>query len=364
MKVIQIMPWIDEAELEALAQVIRSTFITEHQATRTFEENFQKLTGAKHAIAVFNATVGLYTALKALDVGSGDEVIVPDLTFVATANACIMAGGIPVFCDVDRRSFNMDPEAMERKITPRTKVLMPVHLYGQCADMDRIMKIAQKHNLKVVEDAAEVVGAKWNGQAAGTFGDIGVYSFYANKIMTTAEGGLILTDNDELAQKCKILKNHGRVESGTFIHPYVGFNFKFTDLQAAVGNAQFKKLPQMMKDKEQVLAWYKKHLSGVEGVEFPWKAPQAENVIWFVNIVTPALPSKQLSEHLAEHDIETRSFFPPLHQQPCYDATLIAGEFPNADWLYEHGLSLPSSHNLTEEEVKYVCRHIRDFFEP
>jgi perosamine synthetase len=362
MKVIQIMPWIDEAELEEITKVIKSTFITEKNATREFEANFQELTGAKHVIAMFNATVALFSALKAVGVGPGDEVIVPDLTFVATANSVIMAGAKPVFCDVDKQSFNIDPDEIEKKITDKTKCIMPVHLYGQCADMDRIMEIAKKHNLAVVEDAAETVGAKFNGQAAGTFGDIGVYSFYANKIMTTAEGGLILTNNDELADNCKILKNHGRIKAGTFIHPHVGFNFKFTDLQAAVGLAQFKKLPTMMTNKQQVLKWYKQYLEGVDGVEFPWQDPRAENVIWFINLLTPNVPSSKLAEHLKANEIETRSFFPPLHTQPCYDDELSAGDFPNSDWLYEHGLSLPSSYNLTEEEVKYVCDKIREFF--
>lgn len=364
MKVLQIEPWIDEAEAEELLKVIRSTFITEHAATAEFEENFKTLTGAQHAIAVFNATVGLYTALKALGIGAGDEVLVPDLTFVATANAVIMAGATPVFCDVERNSFNIDPAVIEEKITPRTKAIMPVHLYGQSADMDRILEIARRHGLKVIEDAAESVGATFNGKYVGTLGDIGVFSFYANKIMTTAEGGLLLTESKELADQCMILKNHGRTEKGTFVHPHVGFNFKFTDLQAAVGNAQFKKLPKMMERKREILKWYREALADVPEVEFPWQDPRCSNVIWFINILTPTVPSLELQSHLEKGEVQTRPFFPPLHTQPCYGPELTQGNFPNATWLHAHGLSLPSGVGLTREQVNHVAEGIREFFKP
>ncbi|EKD93437.1 MAG: DegT/DnrJ/EryC1/StrS aminotransferase [uncultured bacterium] len=356
----QIKPSIDQKEVDEIIKVVRSTYITEHQATRNFEASFRKMTGAKHVIAVFNATVGLYTALKALGVGPGDEVIVPDLTFVATANSVIMAGAKPVFCDVDLKTFNIDPKEILKKITKKTKVIMPVHLYGQPADMDQISKIAKKYKLFVVEDSAESVGATFNGKYAGTLGDIGVFSFYANKIMTTSEGGLILTNNDDYAERCVILKNHGRVKPGTFIHPHVGFNFKFTDLQAAIGLAQFKKFPRMMKEKEKVMRWYKAGLKEVKEVEFPWIDSRCNPVIWFINILVPN--AKELIAHLGDHGVETRSFFPPLHVQPCYSKALTKGKFPNADRLYHAGVSLPSSSSMTKEEVDYVCQGIKTFF--
>ncbi|KKT75218.1 MAG: DegT/DnrJ/EryC1/StrS aminotransferase [Candidatus Peregrinibacteria bacterium GW2011_GWA2_44_7] len=235
----------------------------------------------------------------------------------------------PVFCDVDLKTFNIDPKEILKKITKKTKVIMPVHLYGQPADMDQISKIAKKYKLFVVEDSAESVGATFNGKYAGTLGDIGVFSFYANKIMTTSEGGLILTNNDDYAERCVILKNHGRVKPGTFIHPHVGFNFKFTDLQAAIGLAQFKKFPRMMKEKEKVMRWYKAGLKEVKEVEFPWIDSRCNPVIWFINILVKALTK---------------------------------GKFPNADRLYHAGVSLPSSSSMTKEEVDYVCQGIKTFF--
>ncbi|MBI2453295.1 DegT/DnrJ/EryC1/StrS family aminotransferase [Candidatus Peregrinibacteria bacterium] len=282
MKIPQVLPFINESEVREITRVVRSTFITQGKATRSFEEKFQKLTKTKFAIAVFNATVGLYSALKALDIGPGDEIIVPDLTFIATANAVIMAGARPIFCDIDRKTFNLHPGFIEKFINKNTKAIMPVHLYGQPADMDEIMKIAKKHKLFVIEDAAESVGARFRGKYVGTFGDIGVFSFYANKIMTTAEGGLILTNNPLLAKKCLALRNHGRIATGTFIHPYIGFNFKFTDLQAAIGLAQFKKLPKMNAKKQKILDWYRYFLKDVKDISFPYVDPRCSCVIWLI----------------------------------------------------------------------------------
>ncbi len=240
--IIQIQPWIDDSEMHELMKVVQSTFVTEASLTKEFEQMTRDLTKAKHAIAVANGTLGLFCALKALGIGIGDEVIVPDLTFIASANAIIMAGAKPVFCDVEINTLCIDIEKAKSKVTANTKAIMPVHLYGQSADMVKVLNFAKENNLKVIEDAAQGVGVLFEGKHVGTFGDIGILSYYGNKTITTGEGGIILTNDDELAKICYRLKNHGRDTKGTFIHEHIGFNFSFTEMQAALGVSQMKKL--------------------------------------------------------------------------------------------------------------------------
>lgn len=354
----QIQPWIDQRELRELIKVIDSTWITEGRKTEEFENRFKKITGARYAMAVFNATVGLYCALKAFDIGPGDEVIVPDLTFIASANSVIMAGAKPVFCDIERETLGLDPNQLEKKITFRTKAVMPVHLYGLSAKIDKIINLARKRGLKVIEDAAQAVGVKYKGRQVGTFGDIGIFSFYGNKTITTGEGGLILTDNKELFKKCWRLKNHGRDEKGIFIHDYIGFNFCFTDLQAAVGLAQLKKLKKIIERKRRIREFYQRELKDIKQIEFPSINRDTSPVFWFTNIFTDEV--SDLVRYLKEKGVQTRRFFYPLHKQPCYNSN---GYFPNSEWAYEKGLSLPSSVILKDKELAYICATIKDYYQ-
>ena len=250
--IVQIEPWIDDAELRELKRVIDSTFLVEHDLTREFEAMTARLAGSKHAIAVCNGSMALFVCLKALGIGPGDEVIVPNLTFVATANAVILAGATPVLCEVREDTFCLDAERAEKLITPATRALLPVHLYGQSADMAQVMALARCHNLKVIEDAAEGIGVTFEGRHVGSFGDMGILSYYGNKTITCGEGGMVLTDDDELAKAAYRLKNYGRDQKGTFVHESIGFNFSFTDLQAAIGIAQMKKLPAIVRRKREI----------------------------------------------------------------------------------------------------------------
>ncbi|MRG46923.1 aminotransferase class I/II-fold pyridoxal phosphate-dependent enzyme [Chitinophaga sp. SYP-B3965] len=361
----QIQPWIDDAELQELTRVIASTFITEAALTKEFEQMTQQLTGAKYVIAVANGTVGLYCALKALNIGAGDEVIVPDLTFIATANAVIMAGATPVFCDVESKTFCIDIASAKSKITAKTKAIMPVHLYGQSADMPAVMKLAGEHGLKVIEDAAQGVGVLLDGKHAGTFGDIGILSYYGNKTITTAEGGIILTNDEELAKKCYRLKNHGRDTKGTFIHEHIGFNFSFTELQAAIGVAQMKKLDKIIARKKEIHDKYEQELAGIPGFESLYVNPAVRPVFWFTSYWVEKL--EELAEFLKNNGVQTRRFFYPLHLQPCYqDPSLgIAADpedFKATTNAYNHGLSLPSSYLLTTEEQDTVIKKIKEFY--
>jgi perosamine synthetase len=357
--ILQVEPWIGEEELQQVIEVIKSTWLTEHEKTVQFERVFAEFVGAKHAVAVNNATGGLFVCLKALDIGPGHEVIVPALTFVATINSVIMAGAEPVLVDIDPTTFNMDPCVLEAAITPKTKAIMPVHLYGQAADMEAILAIARRHGLYVIEDAAQGVGVKFRGRHVGTWGDLACFSFFGNKTMTTGQGGMITTNQDVLAEKCLLIKNHGRTGRATFIHDHIGYNFCFSELQAAIGLAQMSKLDRILAGKQRNLQIYREQLQAIEQILFPEIDPRCEAVAWFSNILVD--DPQALADHLWQQDIQTRRFFYPIHRQPCYLGR-FRNEFPHAEKAYARGLSLPSSANLTEDLLLFICKHIKAFY--
>ncbi|MFC1945693.1 DegT/DnrJ/EryC1/StrS family aminotransferase [Chloroflexota bacterium] len=352
----QFEPWLGDEEMQEVAETIQNNWITGGPKVKQFEGEIARLCGTHYAIATCNGTLALYVGLTALGIGAGDEVIVPDFTFIASANAVVMAGAKPVFVDVDERTFNISPAAAERAVTPRTKAIMPVHIYGQAAEMPAIMEIARRYELKVIEDAAQGIRVSYQGRPVGSFGDVGCLSFYADKTMTTGEGGMVLTDDAELAERCLILKHQGRTGRGIYYHEHIGYNFRLTDLQAAVGLGQLRKLDEIVARKRQHEARYRELLGGVPGVEFPYIDPEGEHVPFRINILV-AEP-EALSRYLEGFEIGTRRFFHPLHLQPCYN---VAGDFPGAIGAYERGLSLPSSATLTEEEIALVCAKIGDF---
>lgn len=355
----QIEPWIGEEELRQLAEVVESTWLIEGEKTRLFEKKFAELAGCRHAVVVNNATSGLYCCLKALGVGAGHEVIIPDLTFIATANSVIWAGATPVLADIDENTFNIDPASIEEKLSSRTRALMPVHLYGQSADMEAIRVIARRNDLIVVEDAAQGVGVKFQGRHVGGLGAVGCFSFYGNKTITTGQGGMITTDDEQIQRKCIILKNHGRTEKGTFIHHHIGYNFCLTDLQAALGLAQLTRLDHILERKRKNLELYRAALADLEAVRFPAGDPRCDGVPWFANILVD--DPEALGAHLREAGVGTRRFFHPLHRQPCYRGRW-SEEFPTTDRVYGQGLSLPSSATLTEDQIVFVCQEIKNFF--
>ena len=361
--IIQIQPWINELELEELTKVIHSTFITENSMNKEFELMTLNLTGAKHAISVANGTLGLYCALLALEIGPGDEVLVPDMTFIASANAVIMAGAKPVLCDIDQDTLGINISKLALKVTDKTKAIMPVHLYGNTSEMDSILKFAKVHKLRIIEDAAQGVGVHYKGRHVGTFGDIGVLSYYGNKTITTGEGGIILTNDEDLAKICYRLKNHGRDQKGSFKHDYIGFNFSFTDLQAAVGVSQMKKLPEILRRKEEIFNKYYSQLSDIDELSFYKINNQEKPVYWFTSLSFKK--RDDLAEFLLKEGVQTRRFFYPLHLQPCYQNSnkiIKEGSFKVSKEIYDTGISLPSSYVLKDEEQDYVIQKIKKFF--
>ena len=360
--IIQIQPWINYKENIELFKVIRSTFITEGNKTLEFEELTKKLTGSKHAIAYANGTVALYAALKALNIGIGDEVIVPNLTFIATANAVIMAGAKPIFCDIDRDDLGISPERIEKLISKKTKAIIPVHLYGYSCKIEKIMEIAKNHKLKVIEDAAQGVGVYYKNKHVGTYGDIGVLSYYGNKTITTAEGGMILTNVDNYKNSCYRLKNHGRDTKGVFRHEHIGFNFAFTDLQAAIGISQMRKLKKIIGKKRRIFEKYKNSFDEINEIKIFEIKNQNNPVYWFSSIFSKQ--KKDLQNYLKDKKVQTRDFFYPLNLQPCYKGMdlNINDDFSNSIDIYNNSLSLPSSYILKNKEQNFTISCIKDFF--
>jgi perosamine synthetase len=362
--IVQIEPWVDEGELRELKRVIDSTFLVEHELTREFENMTAQFTGAKHAVAVCNGTMALFTCLKAMGIGTGDEVIVPNFTFIASANAVILAGATPVLCEVREDTFCIDIERAESLVTQRTKAIMPVHLYGQSANVPQVMDFARRHNVRVLEDAAEGIGVRYDGKHVGTSGDMGILSYYGNKTITCGEGGIVLTNDDALAKAAYRMKNYGRDRKGTYIHETIGYNFSFTDLQAAIGIAQMKKFSAVVQKKREIHDRYVKALHDLAGCRPVYIDPRCEPVFWFTSFLCDDLEG--LSSFLREQSIQTRRFFLPLHQQPCYaDGKYIRvadGDFGISESIYEKGISLPSSYSLTEDQQSHVIEQIRHFY--
>jgi len=362
--IVQIEPWVDECELRELRRVIDSTFLVEHDLTHEFESMTASLARCKHAIAVCNGSMALFVCLKTLGIGPGDEVIVPNLTFVATANAVIMAGATPVLCEICEDTFCLDVGRAEKLVTANTRAILPVHLYGQSADMGQVMDLARRHSLEVIEDAAEGVGVTFEGRHVGTFGDMGILSYYGNKTITCGEGGMVLTDDDDLAKAAYRLKNYGRDQKGTFIHESIGFNFSFTDLQAAIGIAQMKKMPAIVCRKREIHDRYVEELRGIVGLQAVFIDARCQPVFWFTSFLCENPDA--LAAFLRRDNIQTRRFFCPLHLQPCYaDRKHLRTpdeDFHVSERIYRQGISLPSSYSLSPDDQAFVIGKIQRFY--
>lgn len=349
----QMEPVFDETEAEAVAACIRSGWVTEAELTAAFEQTLATTIDAKYAVAVPSCTVAMALSLMALGVEHGDEVIVPAISFVATANAVSLAGATAVFVDIDPQSYGLDPDQTRQAITSKTKAILPVWLNGHNPDIRTIVNVANEFGLPVVEDAACALGSRVGGRHAGTFGRLGCFSFNTTKIITTGTGGLVVTDDAKLFEKVKRLKNHGRTDRRDF-HPSVGYNFYFSDLLAALGLAQLEKLPARVQWKQQLCRWYFERLHDVEGIKI--RLPAAGICPWYPEIFVEKRPL--LMTHLQEQNIQTRSYYPPITTQPSY---FHERPFPHAARLGHTGLWLPSAAYLNEETVDHVCQKIKNW---
>ncbi len=360
-KVPQLIPYVGKEELENLKLVIEKQWITEGPFSQEFLDLIKEKTGAKYAVLANNGTLALFIALKALGIKEGDEVIVPDFTFIASATSIYFAGAKPVFVDVNKETLNIDIEQIEKLITPKTKAIMPVHVYGQSADMDPILDIAKKYNLKIIEDAAQGYGVFYKGKHTGTIGDVGTISFFADKTVTMGEGAVVLTNNEDIYNTLKLLRNQGRPNSGTFIHPALGMNFRITDMQCAVGVAQLKKFEKINQIKQNNFNLYVELLKDVKEISFV-KVQEYTNFIPFrVNVLVEK--QQELINYMENNGIQTRGFFYPLHKQPCFSYLDYKKEdFPISNQLSNEGLSLPIFPDLTKTQIELVCKTIINFY--
>lgn len=324
---------------------------------QAFEENFAEFSQVKHAIAVMNGTVALHLPLLAWGIGPGDEVIMPTFTYVATANCVTYTGATPVLVDSEPHTWNIDPVKMEAAITPRTKAIIVVHIYGHPADMKPIMEIARKHKIRVIEDAAEAHGAKYHGQVVGSIGDVASFSFFGNKIITCGEGGMVVTNDDELAAAMRQLKGQGVDPKRRYWFPIVGYNYRMTNIQAAIGLAQLEKVDWHLAQRRRIVDTYRKHLGNKSDIMIQPEMPECINSYWMTSaLLGDGLPDRDLvMQRMFDQGIETRPFFPPMHTLPIYESRGTGQSFPVADKVSIRGLNLPSSGNLTEDDIKYVC---------
>ncbi len=357
----QMEPLVTEADADAVQAYLRSGgWLTEFRETRNFEASLCEYTGARYCVAAPSGTLALFLALKACGVGRDDEVIVPDLTMAASATAVILAGATVVFADVDPDTLCLDLDRAEQSITPRTKAVMFVSLNGRSpADLAGFVARCRARGVKVIEDAAQSLGSFQQGRHLGTIGDCGCFSFSSQKIVTTGQGGAVVTDDEETYQRMGLLRDFGRTEGGSDHYLSVGWNLKFTDLQAVIGLEQMRRLPAIVERKRAIFALYRECLAGIRGLEVPG-TDLASVTPWFVDVLVDGARKRPLMEHLHASRIGSRALYPPLHAEPAF---AYAGSYPHSEDASRRGLWLPSSLRLEDADVERVCETIRRFLE-
>jgi len=358
-------PLIGTKELINVSECILTGWISSAgKFVKQFEKQFSGYCNVKYAVATSSGTTALHLALLCLEIGQNDEVIVPTLTFIATANAVTYTGAKPVFVDVEPDSWTIDPSKIEQAITRKTKAIIPVHLYGHPANMDRIHEIANKYNLYVIEDAAQAHGALYKNKRVGVIDSttVGCFSFFGNKIITTGEGGMLLTNRQDLYEKCCILRDHGMTANQRYYHNILGYNYRMTNLQAAIGVAQMDKIDSIIAKKRHIANLYTNQLKHISEITMPKNKSWANNVYWLYSILLDETVSQikknDLIQFLKHYNIDTRPIFIPVHQQPIYDSKQ---RFPIAEHIASSGFSLPSSVNLTDNDINYITAKISEF---
>ncbi len=354
-------PSIGEKEKEYVNQCLDSTWISSKGAfIQKFEDKFASFTGARHALSCTNGTVALHLALEALGITDGDEVIVPTLTYIASVNAISYTGARPVFVDSETAYWQVDCNDIEQKITDKTKAIVVVHLYGATSNMDEIVRIAKKHQLFIIEDYAEAFGATINDIHVGSFGDIATYSFFGNKTITTGEGGMVTTNNKELANKIFSLKGQGLAEGREYWHDAIGYNYRMTNIACAIGLAQIERADQILEKKRMLAHHYKKKLATLP-VEFHAEAEHCLHSYWMCSfLVEDKAERDPLREFLKHKGVETRPLFFPIHDMPIYANDV---SYPVAEDLAYRGITLPSYPELTESNVETICGFIEEFYD-
>ena len=360
-------PLIGDEEINGVIGVLKSGMLASGKEVKEFEKEFAQYLGAKHGVAVVNGTAALDVALKALRIGPGDEVITTPFTFIASANSILFQGAKPVFADIDPKTYNLDPNEVLEKITDKTKAIVVVHLYGQPADMKAFKEIAEDHKLYLIEDCAQAHGAEFEGQKVGTFGDIAAFSFYPTKNMTTGEGGMVVTNDDELAKKVDLIRNHGQAEK--YLHVELGYNLRMTNIAAAIGRAQLKKLDGWNKKRIENAKLLSEGISKIDGLTPPYVDERVKHVFHqYVIKVEEEFPLNrdELMAKLREKGIGSAVHYPsPVHQQPFYQKLGYPKDIcPNAIEASKKVLSLPVHPAVSEKDIDYIINTLRELEAP
>jgi perosamine synthetase len=367
MKIYLSRPDITETEIEAVRAVLCSPDLSFGPKVAEFEQAFARYIGTKRAVAVNSGTSGLFLCILALDIGQGDEVITTPFTFISSATSIMMAGAKPVFVDIDPVSLNIDPAKIESRITDKTKAILPVEVFGNPAGFDKICEIAQRRNLKVIEDSCEAFGSALSGKKAGTFGTMSVFGFYPNKQITTGEGGMILTNNDELADLCVSLRNQGRDKDNNWLcHKRLGYNFRLSDINCALGIAQLSRIEQIKAKRGQVAKWYQEMLADDDRMIVPTE-PRGCDINWFVFVVRlvdefSAQQRDQVLEEMKNNGIQVGNYFPPVHLQPVMVEQFgyKRGDFPTTESVSNRTIALPFYNDLTKDQITTVCKTLKE----
>ncbi len=357
-------PWLDHQEIDRVMDCLNTGWISSQGAyIPEFEKAFSGFCQSRYGVATSNGTTALHLALVTLGVGPGDEVIVPALSFVATANVVIYTGARPVFADVDEESWTLNPSLLRPLITERTKAIIPVHLYGHPADMAPILDLAKEYGLWVIEDAAEAHGAEYQGHKVGSLGDMGCFSFYGNKIISTGEGGMLVTDHEGWMEKSHLLRDHGMSKERKYWHPVVGYNFRMTNIQAAIGLGQMTKIDKLIDQKRKMADYYTEKLKKIPGIILPSEKRWAKSVFWLYSLLLKPEGNKNrddLISRLSQAGVESRPVFYPIPSMPPYQDQ---GIYPVAEGISKGGISLPSGFSLTQAHQDHIVEIIQKFLE-
>jgi len=357
-------PWITQKEIEYVTDAVTNAWYANANIYHDrFEQAFAAYLGVRYAVALPSCTSAIHLSLLAMNVGPGDEVIVPDTTWIASAAPITYVGASPIFADIDKRTWCLSAETLEACITPQTKAVIVVDLYGNMPEMRPLIDVARKHGLAIIEDAAEAAGAESGGRRAGSFGDAGVFSFHGSKTLTTGEGGMLVTDDEALYRRVLILRDHGRRPGDKqFWNTEVAYKYKMSSMQAALGLAQLERIEELIERKREIFAWYRQELEDVEEIALNYELPEARNAYWMVTAVLDAkygIGKDALQEQLSENGVDSRPFFHPLSSVPAYAELPESLEARARNRVsYEigpYGINLPSGLNLTREHVQYVC---------
>ena len=360
-------PDLTQTEIDAVNEVLKTRWLALGPKLTEFEEAFAKYVGTKFAVAVNSGTSGLHLTMIAAGIGEGDEVLTPSFSFIASANCVLYERGRPVFVDIDPLTGNMDPAKVEAAITPRTRAIIIVHAFGQPADMDPILAIARQHNLVVIEDACEAIGAEYKGRRAGTLSDAAVFAFYPNKQITTGEGGMIVTNNEDWANLYRSLSNQGRDTSGDawLSHKRLGFNYRLDEMSAALGLAQLGRIEELLTNRARVAEWYNERLDKIPTIHKPHIVENTTRMSWFVYVIHcgKGTDRNKLMDFLEERSVPSRLYFTPIHLQPFYQEHLDCrrGDLPHTELAGDTFLALPFSGVMTEHQVDYVCQQLLTF---